>query len=414
VTNVTYNMQKREIYIEEIEQIKPLDTQRLVLNFGPQHPATHGTLRVQMELDGETVVDAIPEIGYLHTGFEKIAEHMSYNQWICTSDRMNYLSPLNNNIGFAIAVETLFDIEIPKRGQYARVIMAELSRISDHLVSIAAQALDLGAMTVFLYFFIERERLYNIFEMVTGSRLTTTYTRIGGVMRDFPEEFFPACRQFCKTFPGVMKEVETLLNRNKIWLGRTREVGVITKEQAVNYGLTGPVLRGSGIEWDIRKVEPYSSYDEFNFDIPTGENGDVYDRYIVRMEEMRQSLRIIEQVLDSIPDGPVNIFDHKVKLPEKEEVYNTMEGLIHHFEIIMENHGFSAPKGEIYSSTESPNGELGFFIVSTGGREPYRMRVRPPSFVNYQIFRTIMQGQMLSDTVAVMSSLNIIAGELDR
>lgn len=391
-----------------------LQTEKLVLNFGPQHPSTHGTLRVVMELSGEVAVKATPVIGYLHTGFEKLSEYLDYNQFICVTDRMNYLSPLNNNIGFAIAVEKLLGIEVPKRAQYIRVIMAELSRITDHLLSIGAQALDLGAFTVFLYFYEEREKLYDLFEWAAGSRLTTTYTRIGGLMRDLPEGFEDAVKKFCKDLPKVIKEVEILLNRNKIWLGRTRDVGVVSGEEAVNYGLTGPCLRAANVEWDIRKMEPYSSYDEFEFDIPVGENGDVYDRYLVRMEEMRQSMRIIEQAIENLPGGPVDIDNPKVRIPKKDDVYNTMEGLIHHFEIFMKNRGFIPPVGEVYSSTEAPNGELGFFIVSDGERCPYRVRIRPPSLVNYQVFPMMMEGRMLSDAVAILESLNIIAGELDR
>lgn len=408
-------MKNKEIDVSSgVEYVSNEQTEKLILNFGPQHPATHGTLRIVMELSGEVAIKATPDIGFLHTGFEKISEYLDYNQFITVTDRMNYFSPLNNNIGFAIAVEKLLGIDVPKRAQYIRVIMAELSRIADHLLSIGAQTLDLGAFTAFLYFFKERENLYDLFEWLTGTRLTTTYTRIGGLSRDFPDGYEDAVKKFCKELPDVMKEVEILLNRNKIWLDRTRDVGVVSADEAINYGLTGPILRASNVEWDIRKVEPYSSYDEFDFDIPVGENGDVYDRYLVRMEEIRQSLRIVEQALEKLPEGPVDIDNTKIRIPEKDEVYNTMEGLIYHFEIFMQNRGFIPPVGEIYSSTEAPNGELGFFIVSDGGRCPYRVRVRPPSLVNYQIFSPMMEGRMLSDAVAILGSLNIIAGELDR
>jgi NADH-quinone oxidoreductase subunit D len=391
-----------------------MPSERLTLNFGPQHPATHGTLRVEMELDGEVVTRATPEIGYLHTGFEKLAEHMNYNQFICVTDRMNYLSPICNNLAFALSAEKLMDLEPPKRGQYERVIMAELTRISDHQVAIGMQALDIGAFTAFLYLFQEREKLYDIFEMVTGSRLTTTYTRIGGVMRAMPDYCIAKIREFCAYFPRVLDECETLLNRNQIWLGRTVGVSAMSAEDSISYGLTGPCLRAAGVEWDIRKAEPYSSYEDFDFDIPIGKEGDVYDRYLVRMEEMRQSLRIIDQALNNLPDGPVNVDDAKVILPDKDDVYNTMEGLIHHFMITMQNHGADIPEGEVYVPTEAPNGELGFFIVSTGGREPYRVHARPPSLYNYQIFQPTLEGRMLSDAVAIMGSLNVIAGELDR
>ncbi len=391
-----------------------ISTEKLTLNFGPSHPATHGTLRLVLELSGEAVVKATPHMGYLHTGFEKLSEHLDYNQFICVTDRMNYLSPLSNNIGFALAAEKLLGIEVPERAQYIRVIMAELSRIADHLLSLGAQTLDLAAFTAFIYLFKEREKIYDLFEWVCGSRLTTTYMRIGGLMRDLPEGYEEGVREVCKELPKIMKEVEILLNRNKIFIGRTKGVGAITGEEAINYGLTGPVLRASNIEWDIRKAEPYLVYDELDFDIPVGENGDVYDRYLVRMEEMRQSLRIIEQALEKLPDGPVDIDNPKIRIPKKDEVYNTMEGLIYHFEIFMENRGFVPPVGEVYLSTEAPNGELGFFIVSDGGRCPYRVRVRPPCFLNYQALPKMLEGGMLADTVAILGSLNVIAGELDR
>ena len=415
------DMKPRASFLSEDFEEQPLDadipktpTERLTLNFGPQHPATHGTLRVVMELDGETVTRAIPDIGYLHTGFEKLGEHLSYNQFITVTDRMNYFSSLNNNIGFAIAVEKLFDIEVPKRGQYVRVLLAELSRISDHLLCLGAQALDLGAMTAFLYLFQEREKLYTLFEMVTGTRLTTGYTRIGGLLRDIPEGFDVEVRKFLKELPPVIKEVEDLLNGNQIFIGRTQGIGILSKEDVINFGLTGPLSRAVGIPWDIRKAEPYSSYEEFDFDIPIGENGDVYDRYLVRMEEMKQSMRIVEQALDRLPEGKVDIFDAKHRIPDKQDVYHTMEGLIHHFEITMQNRGIKPPLGEVYSSTEAPNGELGFYIVSGGERAAYRIRVRPPSLLSFQAFPKMLEGRMLSDSVAIMASLNIIAGELDR
>jgi NADH-quinone oxidoreductase subunit D len=393
---------------------KNFETDRVTLNMGPQHPATHGTLRIEMELDGETVVKATPHIGYLHTGFEKLSEHLNYNQFIALSDRMNYLSPLSNNICFALACEKLFDIEITKRCVYVRVLLAELSRIADHLVSIGTAALDLGAFTAFLYFFEQRERLYDIFQIVCGTRLTTSYTRIGGMMRDLPDEFFPEVRSFINHFPKVIKEVDTLLTRNKIWIGRTRGIGVIDGEEAINYGLTGPCLRGSGVPWDLRKSGSYLCYDDMEFDIPVGEKGDAYDRYWVRMVEMEESLKIVKQALENLPEGKINIDDPKTILPEKEEVYNNIEELIHHFMITMEHKGIKPPAGEVYLATESPNGELGFYIVSDGTSRPYRVRVRPPCLINYQVFSMMLEGSMLSDAVAVLGSLNIIAGEVDR
>jgi len=391
--------------------------ERMLLNFGPSHPATHGTLRLVMELDGERIVRVVPELGYLHHGFEKLGEYRTYNQVVTITDRMNYLSPMNNNFAYILAVEKLFGIEVSKRAKYFRVILAELSRIMDHLICIATWAMDLGAFTVLLYFIRERENVYNLFELLTGTRLTVSYTRIGGFARDrdIPPEFFPEVKKFLANFPKAVDEVDRLLSRNKIWLNRTREVGIITKEDAASYGITGPSLRASGYAWDLRVAQPYSDYQDFDFDIPVGEIGDVYDRYAVRMEEMRQSVRIIQQAIDNFPDGELNVDpDTKVMLPRKDEVYGSIEGLIHHFEIIMLNRGTRAPVGESYVATEAPNGELGYYVISNGGNGPYRFRVRPPSFYNYQILPRLLEGRLLSDTVAILGSLNIIAGELDR
>ena len=388
--------------------------EKMMLNFGPQHPATHGTLRIVLELDGETVVKATPHLGYLHTGFEKLGEHMDYNQYIVVTDRMNYLSPLSNNFGYVLAVEKLLGLEIPKRGQYVRVIMAELSRLADHLIWLGMGALDLGAFTAFLYGFREREKLYSIFEKTTGARLTTSYTRVGGVLRDLYDGFEEEVNAFLSAFPKTLKEVHTLLTRNRIWMDRTKEVGVISGEDAISYGLTGPCLRASGVEHDLRKAEPYSSYEDFDFDVPVGDNGDVYDRYLVRMEEMVQSCHIVRQAMDNLPEGPVNVPDNKIILPEKKDAYGHIEGLIHHFKIIMDGHGVQPPRGEIYSATESPNGELGFYIVSDGSGTAYRIRIRPPSLLQYQVVPHMIEGGMVSDVVSVLGSLNVIAGELDR
>lgn len=388
--------------------------EKMMLNFGPQHPATHGTLRIVLELDGETVVKATPHLGYLHTGFEKLGEHLDYNQYIVVTDRMNYLSPLSNNFGYVLAVEKLLGLEIPKRGEYVRVIMAELSRLADHLIWLGMGALDLGAFTAFLYGFKEREKLYNIFEKTTGARLTTSYTRVGGVLRDLYDGFEEEVNAFLSAFPKTLKEVHTLLTRNRIWMDRTKEVGVISGEDAISYGLTGPCLRASGVGHDLRKAEPYSSYEDFDFDVAVGDNGDVYDRYLVRMEEMVQSCHIVRQAMDNLPDGPVNVPDNKIMLPEKKDAYGHIEGLIHHFKIIMDGHGVQPPRGEIYSATESPNGELGFYIVSDGSGTAYRIRIRPPSLLQYQVVPHMIEGGMVSDVVAVLGSLNVIAGELDR
>ncbi|MDE0298222.1 MAG: NADH dehydrogenase (quinone) subunit D [Candidatus Poribacteria bacterium] len=388
--------------------------EKMMLNFGPQHPATHGTLRIVLELDGETVVKATPHLGYLHTGFEKLGEHLDYNQYIVVTDRMNYLSPLSNNFGYVLAVEKLLGLEIPKRGEYVRVIMAELSRLADHLIWLGMGALDLGAFTAFLYGFKEREKLYSIFEKTTGARLTTSYTRVGGVLRDLYDGFEEEVNAFLSAFPKTLKEVHTLLTRNRIWMDRTKEVGVISGEDAISYGLTGPCLRASGVGHDLRKAEPYSSYEDFDFDVAVGDNGDVYDRYLVRMEEMVQSCHIVRQAMDNLPDGPVNVPDNKIMLPEKKDAYGHIEGLIHHFKIIMDGHGVQPPRGEIYSATESPNGELGFYIVSDGSGTAYRIRIRPPSLLQYQVVPHMIEGGMVSDVVAVLGSLNVIAGELDR
>ncbi len=386
----------------------------MILNFGPQHPATHGTLRIVLELDGETVLKATPHLGYLHTGFEKLGEHLDYNQFIVVTDRMNYLSPLSNNFGYVLAVEKLLGIQVTKRCEYIRVILAELSRIADHLVWLGTGALDLGAFTVFLYSFREREKLYNIFQNMTGQRLTTSYTRVGGVLRDLYDGFEDEVKKFIKEFPDALKELHTLLTRNRIWMDRTKGVGVISAEDAISYSLTGPCLRASGVEHDLRTAEPYSSYEEFDFDVPVASHGDAYDRYLVRMEEMVQSQRIVLQVLDNLPSGPVNIEDNKIILPDKKDAHGHIEGLIHHFKIIMTGHGVQPPVGEIYCATESPNGELGFYIVSDGSGTAYRIRIRPPSFLHFQALPHMLEGGMLSDTAAVLGSLNIVAGELDR
>ncbi len=393
------------------------DKERMLLNFGPSHPATHGTLRLLLELEGERIVDCTPEIGYLHHGFEKLGERHTYNQAVTITDRMNYLSPMNNNLAYILSVEQLFGIQPTRRAQYLRVILAELSRIMDHLVCIGTHAMDVGAFTVFLYFMRERENIYNIFELLTGTRLTISYLRIGGFNRDrdIPENFFPFLHKMLAGLPKTIDEVDRLLSNNKIYLNRSREVGVISKADAARYAITGPCLRASGTAWDVRVQHPYSSYEDFKFDIPIGEIGDVYDRYQVRMEEMRQSLTIIQQAAANFPEGELNVdSDSKVVLPSKDEVYGSIEGLIHQFEMIMLNRGARAPIGASYVPTEAPNGELGYYLISNQGNGPYRFRVRPPSFYNFQIIPLLLRGRLLSDAVAVLSSLNIIAGELDR
>ena len=407
----TWEKRRNEGFREGADRLAP---ETMTLNLGPQHPAMHGTLRAVLELDGERIVKATPDMGYLHTGFEKLGEHRTYNQFVTITDRMNYLSPLANNIGYALAVEKLMELEVPKRAQYIRVILAELSRISDHMFWLGAHALDLGAFTVLLYALEQREKLYDIFESVTGVRLMGSCTRVGGLAEDVPEGFEEQVLAFIRQFPPAMDEMETLLTRNRIWIERTKGIGVISGEDAIAYSMTGPCLRGSGVEWDIRKAEPYSSYEDFDFEIPVGENGDVYDRYLVRVEETRQSCRIAEQAVKNLPDGPVRVDDPKVILPPKDAVYNTIEGLIHHFKLIMDGHGLRPSEGEAYASTEVPNGELGFYLVSDGTDHPYRVRVRPPSLMNYQAFPYLVEGRMVADLIAIIGSLNIIAGELDR
>lgn len=391
--------------------------ERMLLNFGPSHPATHGTLRLVLELDGEYCVKCKPDLGFLHHGFEKLGEYRSYNQVVTITDRMNYLSPMYNNFAYILAIEELFDLEIPRRAQYFRVILAELSRIMDHLLNVATQAMDLGAFTVLLYLFRERENIYTLFELLTGTRLTVSYARLGGfaIDRDITADFFPQLDKFLTGLPKSLDDVDNLLSHNKIWLNRTKGVGVIEKSDAIGYGVTGPCLRSCGIPLDIRVKQPYSCYEDFDFDIPVGENGDCYDRYLVRMEEMKQSVRIIRQAMGNFPEGELSVDpDTKTILPTKDEVFGSIEGLIHQFEIIMDNRGTRAPIGESYVATEAPNGELGFFVISNQGRGPYRFRVRPPSFYNYQILPKLVEGKLLSDIVAVLSSMNIIAGELDR
>jgi len=394
---------------------KKMETERMVLNFGPQHPSTHGTLRIAMELEGETIMKGTPEIGYLHSGFEKLGEYLDYNQYITITDRMNYLSPLCNNVAYALAAEKLIGLEVSKRTEYIRVLMCELSRIADHILNVGMLAVDLGAMTAFLYGFKLREDIYDLFELATGTRLTTSYTLVGGLMRDIPEDYDKAVLKVLDEVGAVAKDIETLLNKNRIWQIRTKNIGIITKDDAISYGISGPMARASGIDWDIRVNEPYSRYDEFDFDVAIALNGDVFDRYLVRMEEIRQSVKICRQALDKMPEGDVMVDpDLGYSLPPKDEVYNSIEGLIYHFEITMRNRGMTPPVGEAYVPTESPNGELGFYIVSDGGRAPYRVRTRPPSLMNYSIFPKLIEGHMLSDAPAILGSINIIAGELDR
>jgi len=386
--------------------------ERMILNMGPQHPSTHGVLRVVIELDGEEIINVWPDVGYLHRGDEKIAENMTYTQFIPYTDRLDYLAPLANNVAYASAVEKLCGIDVPPRCQYIRVICAELARISSHLLGIGALAIDIGAVTVFLYTFREREKIHDMCECICGARFTTSYTRIGGLANDLPPNFLPMLRKFLKEFPATLQEVDGLLTRNKIFVERNRDVGILSKEDAIDFGVTGPMLRGSGVEWDIRKAHPYSGYEDFDFEVPVGTVGDCFDRYLVRMEEIRQSQRIIQQAIDKLPDGPINSPDSKILLPEKKAVLTKMEELIHQFINVTE--GINAPPGEIYFSAENPKGELGFYIVSKGGGVPHRLKIRAPSFVNLQALPVMARGHIISDLVAILGSIDFVMGECDR
>lgn len=427
-----YTIHPEDAYGLDIESTKYLDDrqdgpERWVLNFGPQHPATHTTIRIVLELDGERIVRATPHIGYLHSGFEKLGEHHDYNQYVCTVSRMDYISPIVNDIAWHHSVETLFDIDLTPRCKVIRTILCELGRIQNHLLCVGAAALDLGAITGFLYGFNEREHVYDILDYVSGQRFHPDYTRVGGLMRDLPDEdtFRSMVRSFIDTrVPKVLGELDSLLTRNRIFIDRLQGVGSITGDDAVAWSLSGPIARASGVARDIRKDYPYLCYaDNWDgqgapavaFKVPVATDGDALCRYLVRMEEIRQSVHIIDQLIDRIPGGPVNALpEGKSTLPEKGEVYGSIEGVIHLFELFMTNRGWDTPIGECYASIESPNGELGFYIVADGQRNPWRAATRPPSFYNLQCLPKLIEGHMLADLVAVMGSLNIIAAELDR
>ncbi len=385
------------------------------LNFGPQHPATHTTLRIVLKLDGERVVDAVPDIGYLHSGFEKIGEHLDYNQYVTVTDRMNYISPMANNVAWHHAVEQLLGIEVTPRCQYVRVIISELARISDHLLSVGAMGLDTGAFTFFLYAFYQREKIYDIFETLCGARFTNSYTRVGGAMHDITPLVIERIRDFIRGFPKTLDDMERLLNRNRIFVDRTKGVGILSKAEAINRSTSGPVARASGVTRDLRKDEPYLSYGDFDFKVCCARAGDTFARYYVRMAEMRESLKIVQQAIENVPSGPIDIgADERTSLPTKQQVYQTIEGTITHFELVMANRGFEVPHEESYTAVEAPNGELGFYIVGDGSDVAYRARCRPPSFIHFATFPHLIRGHTLSDLVAVLGSLNIIAAELDR
>ncbi len=397
---------------QTLHKIEKIGANTMILNMGPQHPATHGVLRVILELDGETVVKATPDIGFLHTGIEKTMESKTYAQVIPLTDRMDYVASLSNNLAYLLAVEKLLDVQVPPKAQFVRVLLTELTRIASHLVWVGSHALDMGAMSMLIYAFREREELMDIFELCSGQRMMTSYFRIGGLAQDIPDGLETKVRKVLDTFPARIDDYENLLTRNRIWLNRTVGVGKISTQNAIDLGVSGPILRACGVGWDIRKSDPYSGYEKFEFDIPTRKNGDVYDRYLVRMEEMRQSLKIVKQALDGIPEGDHVAHVPGVVLPPKEEVVSNIEALIFQFKLVVE--GFSPPVGEVYHSIESPKGELGYYIVSDGSNKPCRVRVRPPCFVNLSALPKMIEGELMADVVATIGSIDIVLGEIDR
>ncbi len=397
----------------KLESNSRIATRELTLNLGPQHPATHGVLRLVLDLDGETVVKCTPYVGYLHRGVEKLSEHKNYFQIIPLTDRLDYIASVSNNIGYCVAVERLFAIEAPERAEYIRTIAGEMARISSHLLWLGTHAFDIGAMTVLLYCFREREKILDLFERLCGARLTVSYSRIGGVKNDVDAKWLKDLYEFTEEFPMRVEQYETLIDKNRIWLRRTKGIGVISAEDAVNWGLSGPTLRGSGIPYDVRKFMPYGVYDKVKWEVPTGKNGDVYDRYRVRMEEFRQSNSIIRQCIEKIPEGPVMANAPKFTLPPKDKVLTDMEHLIHHF-ILITKGPETAPEGEIYASTEVPKGELGFYIVSDGTGKPYRMRIRAPSFVHVSVLPKLCEGGLVADVIANIGTIDVVLGECDR
>jgi NADH-quinone oxidoreductase subunit D len=405
-------------WIGSVEDLKGLVSDRamtgetMLLNMGPQHPSTHGVLRLILELDGEEVVTCLPDIGFLHTGIEKNMEAKTYEKSIVMTDRMDYLSPMGNNLVYCLAMEKLFELDVPPRAQIARVILAELTRLNSHLVWLGIHGLDLGVTSAMIYCFREREKLLDIFEMVSGQRMMSTYFRPGGLWRDLPEEFADAVQGILDDFPGRIDDYEALLTNNPLFIERTQGVGFVTAEDAINLGLSGAALRGSGVNWDIRKAQPYSSYDQFEFDVPIGQHGDVYDRYLVRIHEMRQSLRIIEQGMKKLPKGLSRSDNRKYVPPPRAELGRSMEAVIHHFKLWTE--GFRPPQGEVYVSIESPRGELGCYLVSDGTPNPMRVHFRTPSFVHIGALNALSKGYMIADLVAIIGSIDIVLGDCDR
>ena len=392
--------------------LEPAADRTMIINMGPQHPSTHGVLRLLLEIDGETVVRMLPDIGYLHTGIEKTCEAKFYQQVVVLTDRIDYLCPLTNNLAYCLAVEKLLGLEIPPKAQWIRVLLNELSRINSHLVWLGTHALDIGAMSVFLYCFREREDVLRMFEMVSGQRMMTSYFRIGGLALEPPLGFFDYVKRFVDRFPEKVDEYEDLLTQNPIWVNRTKGVAHLSAEDAVALGASGPTLRGSGVDWDIRRDQPYSGYENFKFKVPVSKDGDVYARYLLRVQELRESNGIVQQALAGMPQGRVKADAPKVVLPDREKMKTEMESLIYHFKIVTE--GFAVPAGEVYMPTESPRGEMGYYVVSDGTAKPYRVHMRAPSFANLQVLPTMCEGRLLADVVAAIGSIDIILGDVDR
>ena len=384
----------------------------MVLNMGPQHPSTHGVLRLLLEVDGETIVRIMPDIGFLHTGIEKTCEAKFYQQVVPMTDRIDYLCPMTNNLAYCLAVEKLLGMEIPPRGQWLRVLLNELTRINSHLVWLGTHAMDIGAMTVFLYCFREREDVLRLFEAVAGQRMMTSYFRVGGVSMEPPLGWFDRAKDFLTRFPANVDEYENLLTNNPIWIGRLKGVAKITPEDAIALGATGPTLRGSGVDIDLRRDAPYTGYENFKFKVPLGKDGDVYSRYLIRVQELRESIGIVKQALEGMPEGRIKADAPKVVLPDRENMKTQMESLIYHFKIITE--GFTVPEGEVYQAVESPRGEMGYYIVSDGTAKPYRVHMRSPSFANLQTLPTMCEGRLIADVVAAIGSIDIVLGDVDR
>jgi NADH-quinone oxidoreductase subunit D len=405
----------QEVSVDDLKHLvseRAVQGETMLLNMGPQHPSTHGVLRLLLELDGETVVNCIPDIGFLHTGIEKNMEAKTYQKAEVMSDRLDYLNTVGNNLAYSLTVEKLLDLDVPVRAQVIRVILAELTRFQSHLVWLGTSALDLAAMSMFLYCFREREHILDVMELCSGQRMMTTYIRPGGLWRDVPVEFEVAVRDILKTFPKRIDEYEALLTRNPLMLDRTLGIGKLTREECLNYGVTGPMLRASGVKWDLRKTRPYSGYEQYDFEVPTRTAGDVYARFLVRLEEMRQSLKIIAQALDKLPIGPVRSNNYKFVPPPRSEIGVSMEALIHHFKLWTE--GFLAPKGSVYHAVESPRGELGVYLESDGGPKPYRIHWRTPSFDNLQSIPVMAKGVLVADLIAIIGSIDIVLGDVDR